>query len=622
MRYLLPLVWVLLCSAFYLPGVAPTLYKEGDTIPLFVNHLTPLLAGEKDLKTYVYLYDYYYNRFHFCQPEGGPKKQSELLGLVVFGDRIFLLPFELKMMENKTCQHLCLAQYSKTDAVFVNRAIRSGYQHNWLIDGLPAASVLREKSKTLKHYGTGFFLGAVDNNGMLHLNNHYEIYVEYHERSKGEYRVVGVSIKPFSVQRLFDLNKPQDFQCELLDGPVTFKQSESTNVEFLYSVFWVPLATAWATRWDKYLTVYDPKIQWFLLINFLLIVVCLSVVISHILVRALRADITRYNEIDLDDDLNGESGWKLVHGDVFRPPKQPLLFLVLVGSGIQLFLMCFVTLFFALFGLLSPSNRGALATIMFLLYALFGAAGAFVLGYLYKFFGGENWKLNLALTPLLVPGALFAQFLFLNFFLIYVNLSGAVPITTMFVIVFVWFVVLVPLLVVGSLLALKRPTLQAPVKTNQIPRQVPTQPWYLRTIPIMLILGIFPFGLIAVEMFFVLQLLWFNRIYYMFGFLFFCFVLMLATCLLMLVLMTYYLLCSENYRWHWRSMFIGGASAVYIFIHSLLMSLFLLGNLPSLVLYVGYSATLAALVFLCCGSVGVLALLVFVKTIYLQIKID
>lgn len=30
-----------------------------------------------------------------------------------------------------------------------------------------------------------------------------------------------------------------------------------------------------------------------------------------------------------------ETGWKLVHGDVFRPPRYPLILSALVGSGVQ-----------------------------------------------------------------------------------------------------------------------------------------------------------------------------------------------------------------------------------------------------------------------------------------------
>ena len=56
-----------------------------------------------------------------------------------------------------------------------------------------------------------------------------------------------------------------------------------------------------------------------------------------------------------------ESGWKLVHADVFRPPASfPMMFCVLVGTGVQLFLMAVITIIFAAVGFLSPANRGSL----------------------------------------------------------------------------------------------------------------------------------------------------------------------------------------------------------------------------------------------------------------------
>ena len=39
-----------------------------------------------------------------------------------------------------------------------------------------------------------------------------------------------------------------------------------------------------------------------------------------------------------------ESGWKMVHGDVFRPPNHPKLLSSLVGSGIQILAMFALTI--------------------------------------------------------------------------------------------------------------------------------------------------------------------------------------------------------------------------------------------------------------------------------------
>lgn len=46
----------------------------------------------------------------------------------------------------------------------------------------------------------------------------------------------------------------------------------------------------------------------------------------------------------LQEDTMEETGWKLVHGDVFRPPKRAWLLTAFVGSGVQIFFMVLITL--------------------------------------------------------------------------------------------------------------------------------------------------------------------------------------------------------------------------------------------------------------------------------------
>lgn len=87
--------------------------------------------------------------------------------------------------------------------------------------------------------------------------------------------------------------------------------------------------------------------------------------------------------------MQEDYGWKLVWGEVFRPPRNAIALSVLVGNGAQLTTMVGVTLgmfdyslcmiisdlviqVFALMGFLSPSNRGSLATVMLICWTLFG----------------------------------------------------------------------------------------------------------------------------------------------------------------------------------------------------------------------------------------------------------
>ena len=61
-------------------------------------------------------------------------------------------------------------------------------------------------------------------------------------------------------------------------------------------------------------------------------------------------DIAKYNtDEDLEESIE-ETGWKLVHGDVFRPPTNSRLFAAIIGSGVQIFCMMAITIFFAMLG--------------------------------------------------------------------------------------------------------------------------------------------------------------------------------------------------------------------------------------------------------------------------------
>ncbi|KAL7900392.1 Nonaspanin [Trichoderma sp. SZMC 28014] len=622
-----------LASAFYLPGLAPSTYELNQSVPLNVNSIRPVAAPQDARLHSVVSYDYYHPAFQFCQPEGGPEHVKESLGSILFGDRIMTSPFELKMKHNETCKSLCAVKYDEKSVEFVTTRIEQGYSLNWLVDGLPAGQQIQDQLTGTTFYSPGFLLGQDDEASNIIFNNHYEIWVEYHEvnQNPNQLRVVGVVVQPSSKKYEGDADCGDNHQSLIFahgGGP--------QDVKFSYSVYWVKSPTAWATRWDKYLHVFDPKIHWFWLVDTAIIVVILVLTVMSILVRTLKKDIARYNRLDqinlddlsgtsvLEDGVQEDSGWKLVHGDVFRSPSRPLLLSVLLGNGAQLFVMTGFTILFALLGFLSPSNRGSLGTLSIFLYTILGLVGGYVSARTYKSIGGEQWKINIVLTPLLVPGIVFTAFFLLNLFLWAKQSSGAVPFTTMLVIVGIWFVISIPLSFTGSWLGFKAVQIEAPVRTNQIPRQIPPVTTYLKPIPSMLIVGLLPFGAIFVELYFIMSSIWFSRIYYMFGFLFLCYGLMIAVCSAVTILMTYFLLCAENYNWQWRSFLAAGMSGGYVFLNCLLylITKVKLGGFAGVVLYIGYSALISFLFFILAGTIGYFSSWWFVRKIYSSIKID
>ncbi|KKA28432.1 hypothetical protein TD95_003040 [Thielaviopsis punctulata] len=623
-------------SAFYLPGVAPNSYKPGDAVPLYVNSITPSAAETDNRLHAVISYDYYTPQFGFCRPKDGVKNIPESLGSILLGDRIKNSPFELIMGKNEECKQLCSTKYTPHDTKFLAHRISQGYSLNWLVDSLPAAQELQDVASKTTFYSPGFYLGDITETGEALMNNHYDIEVEYHEVANDpeQLRVVGVIVRPSSKKYSGEADCKSDHAPIFVAGG-TLEQDKDLEVTFSYSVTWKKSPTAWATRWDKYLHVFDPKIHWFWLIDIAIIVVILVMTVMSILVRTLRKDIARYNRLDqialddfgdssLEDGVQEDSGWKLVHGDVFRPPSHTMLLSVLAGSGAQIFVMTALTIAFALLGFLSPSNRGSLGTVMILLYTILGFVGGYVSARTYKAWRGEKWKLNLVLTPLLVPGVVFAAFFLMNLFLWASSSSGAVPFSTMLVIICIWFIISIPLSIAGSYMGFRSEPYQAPVRTNQIPRQIPTATFYLQPVPSMLLVGLLPFGAILVELFFIMSSIWFSRIYYMFGFLFLCYVLMIITCAAVTILMVYFVLCAENYNWQWRSFLAAGAMGGYIFVYCLLylISKVHVSSIAGAVLYVGYSALVSFIFFVLAGSIGYFSSWWFVNKIYSSLKID
>lgn len=67
--------------------------------------------------------------------------------------------------------------------------------------------------------------------------------------------------------------------------------------------------------------------------------------------------------------------------------------------------------------------------------------------------------------------------------------------------------------------------------------------------------GILPFGAVFIELFFILSALWTNQLYYIFGFLFIVFMILVVTCAEITVVMCYFQLCAEDYHWWWRVCF-------------------------------------------------------------------
>jgi transmembrane 9 superfamily member 3 len=113
---------------------------------------------------------------------------------------------------------------------------------------------------------------------------------------------------------------------------------------FTFEIEWIETDEAFEDRFDHYLDTdfFEHQIHWFSIFNSFMMVLFLCGLVALILMRTLRNDYARYT-LDEDgfdlDTVGEESGWKQIHGDVFRPPNRLPLLSALIGVGHQLFSM-------------------------------------------------------------------------------------------------------------------------------------------------------------------------------------------------------------------------------------------------------------------------------------------
>eukprot|EP00667_Euglena_gracilis_P004537 EG_transcript_4562 len=636
------------CSGFYLPGVAPREYLEEENVTVKVNSMKSSHAAVP--------FDYY--SIMVCRPEGKLVREAENLGEILWGDEIKPSLYRFQMLKEVSCVKLCTTKVKEPTKAAkeaskaskrsnsskvapglksvqkLKRRIDDFYRGHLIMDNLPVSETyFAEGSKTDVSYRVGYPLGTpATKEAPTTVNNHLAFTVKIHKPSGlPGWRIVGFEVKPFSVESSkidTQCTPGQDFDPAPLPAQtvVVSPADQATKaISWSYSIHWAEEPdVAWSSRWDHYLKSQDgPTIHWFGIVTSSLIVLCLGALVATILMRMLHMDFNRYNNPDDDADLQEETGWKLVHADVFREPKYSALLSCYLGTGSQLLGMSSVTLFFACLGFLSPARRGALMTAMLILFALMGALGGFVTAMLAKMFHEQSWA-TVFCTGVMFPGQIFVVFFCLNILLWAKEAANAVSFATLIGLVALWFFVSLPLLFMGAKVGYSSETITPPKSVNDIPRQIPPQRPYMNTLFLTLAGGAVSFGAVFIEMYFVLSSLWLNKIYYVFGFFAIIAVILAITCAEVSIVLVYFHLCAEDYHWWWRSFLYAGGCGPCLFLYSIyyLTSTLNMANDASICIYFAYMALLSYSLFVMMGTIGFFSTFVLVRYIYASVKVD
>ncbi|XP_021748085.1 transmembrane 9 superfamily member 1-like [Chenopodium quinoa] len=559
-------------------------YEAGEHVTLWVNKVGPYNNPQET---------YNYFSLPFCRPSGNSGHRWGGLGEVLGGNELIDSQIDFKFGKSTDKTTMCELELDPTKAKQFKDAIENSYWFEFFIDDLPLWGFVGElhfdkNTENAKH--------------VLYTNKNFVI--------------------KYNGNQIIHVNLTQDGAKPVEEGKV---------YDMTYTVKWIPTNVTFAKRFDVYLDYpfFEHQIHWFSIFNSFMMVIFLTGLVSMILMRTLRNDYAKYAREDddletLERDVNEESGWKLVHGDVFRSPRNLALLSAVVGNGAQLATLVLLVINLAIIGMLYI-GRGAIVTTFIVCYALTSFISGYVSGGMYSRNGGKSWIKTMILTASLFPFLCFGIGFILNTIAIFYGSLAAIPFGTMVVVFVIWAFISFPLALLGTVVGRNwSGSPNNPCRVKTIPRPIPEKKWYLTPSVISLMGGLLPFGSIFIEMYFVFTSFWNYKVYYVYGFMLLVFLILIIVTVCVTIVGTYFLLNAENYHWQWTSFFSAASTAIYVYLYAVYyyhVKTKMTGFFQ-ISFYFGYTLMFCLGLGILCGAVGFLGSNLFVRRIYKNIKCD
>jgi transmembrane 9 superfamily protein 3 len=416
-------------------------YKDKEAVVLWLNTVGPFHNPQET---------YPFHSLPFCKDareDGQRFKNSHGMGEILEGNVLKDSGIQIQFGVNVPVTKLCSMKLDTKKADRFALAVKHHYWYQMYIDDLPLWAMVGEELTDA---------GAVVSNEeyMAELEEHGEDHMKLaHEK----YRTNIFTMKTISIAK----NGNQIIEVNVTSAePVPIQ--DDVEVQFAYSVTWVDTDMPFGTRFDRYLDndFFEHRIHWFSIMNSFMMVIFLCGVVALILIRTLRNDFAKYTRDDddldsLDRGMGDESGWKQVHGDVFRPPPFVSLYAALLGTGYQLAVIAGMVICLAASGG-AYEERGSITSAFIGCYAVSSIVAGFTSGSYYAqcFYPqpAANWVRTMMLTVLFLPGMVFGVMFCLNFIAVYFGTVSMMPVGTLFQLILIWACVSFPLSVTGTIL--------------------------------------------------------------------------------------------------------------------------------------------------------------------------
>jgi len=576
-------------------------YNPGDEVTLWVNKVGPYHNPQET---------YAFYSLPFCIPKGKELKQkSDSIGAALDGNELRDSGILIRFKDDVTDAKLCEIEFTEEVAEVFTDAVKNHYWYQLYLDELPMWGMVGQMEGSAAVPGSSNVAGGAEVPNLS---------------SSGNARAFFYTHKAFSIS----YNQNHIIQVNLTSAnpkPIEKGKKEAMT----YSVTWTPTDGSFEDRFDRYLdfSFFEHQIHWFSIFNSFMMVVFLCGLVVLILMRTLKNDYMRYTSEDEDLELDrviDESGWKQVHGDVFRPPPYLMLYSALIGTGHQLVALVFCGTLLAIARSLYV-GRGAVINALLLVYSVTSFVAGYAGSRYYKRNGGMDWKLTMMMTAVLFPGVCFCVSFVLNFIAVAYQSTAAINFFIILKILALWGFISLPLVVAGTVIGRNTVSSQdVPCRVNALKRPIPDHKWYTHPVVLSLAGGILPFGSIFIEMYFIFTSFWNYKFYYVYGFMLLVYLILIIVTVCVTIVSTYILLNAEDYRWQWCCFFSGGSTALYVYLYAFyyFFTKTKMYGFFQVSFYFGYMGLFSFGLFILCGTIGYMGTSIFVNKIYQYIKSD
>lgn len=618
----------------------PNVYRWGDHVELLVNKV------ESDLTQFPYGY---YDLPFTCPPTEDKKPLHLSLNEIIRGDRKWESDYKLKFGQDASCEALCARKTKPAGMRRAQELVRQGYVVQWLIDQeLPAATTFISTIDHKKYYVSGFPLGFVDpDTEKTYLNTHVMMVIRYNAIDPETFTIVGFEVYPKSVSDYHCPGASKGYeQYELI---VPENEDELTYIPFTYSVYWrEEFKVDWSHRWNFFLNsgemseASSRRFHWMTLGNSVGISFLLMLIVIANLYRIVRVGHEAGSEdfqFTFDENEEADSIYGVAKTWLAQTDSSSISFKILtifVSIGVQFLFTIIGSLAFSCsLNKLHNIRNSVLSVALF-----FFVIGAFMASFVGTWLHIDHRTTNdgsagrcrtfSILCGSALPGLVMISTQMLNWIVWANESSHALPFRTIVLFVSIYFVICIPLSLLGeevshrvhrkqaqnfpilsslgarSIKPCRAPTTLAPRKISEC---------LTFDFATFAICGFLPFAVIYVELQYIYKSVWLEKtdFYYLYGFLLaniilLCIVVCEVSFLGCYVMMRKHKRVATFDSWRWKCFMMGTSCAWYMELYSLyyIFHTLKMTGFPSIFISVSYSLIFNIMCGCGMGSLGYL----------------